>query len=115
MLSLSFCCAGVLDDQHVQIFGAEVLEVVQGSLGCEHEVVDVGFETLVVAVSVDEDPECDAFGDQIDLPRAGMPVRFANTAGLQRNQLDAGLLTDEYRKVLLVCLLLCATVIRDRR
>ena len=52
-----FCCAGVLDDQHVQIFGAEVLEVVQGTLGCEHEVVDVGFETLVVAVSVDEDPE----------------------------------------------------------
>ena len=86
----------------------------QRTLRREHQVVDTGFETLVVPVPVDQDPAGDSLGDQIDLPRAGMPVRFANTAGLQRDQLDAGLLTGEYREILFVCLLLRATVVGGR-
>src|SRR5277367_4919709 len=82
------------------------------TLGCEHDVFDVGVETLVVAVPVDKDPARDSFGDQVDLPRAGMPVRLANSAGLQRDQLDAGLLTFKYREIVFMCLLLCTPVIR---
>jgi len=45
-----FSSAGALNDQHVQAFLAAVLEVVEGTLACEHNVVDVGVETFVVAV-----------------------------------------------------------------
>lgn len=72
---------GVLDDHYFHVARATVLEVVERSLGCEHDVVDVGIETLVVAVPVDEDPGRDSLGDQVDLPRAGMPVWLANTPG----------------------------------
>ena len=43
-----------------------------------------------------------------------MPVRLANTAGLQGDQLDAGLLAPEYREIVFVCLLLGTPVIRGR-
>jgi hypothetical protein len=47
----------------------------------------------------------DSAGDQVDLPRAGVAVRLADTSGLQGEQHDAGLLTIEYRKPVLVRLL----------
>jgi hypothetical protein len=51
---------GVLDDHYFHVARATVLEVVERSLGCEHDVVDVGIETLVVAVPVDDDPSGDS-------------------------------------------------------
>src|SRR5271166_1445002 len=108
---LGFGCAGVLDDHDFHVVRATVLEVVEGTLRREYHVADMLVETLVVAVSVDESPGRDSLGDDVDLPRAGMPVRLADTAGDQREQHDAGLLPLEDRKIVLVRLLKRATVI----
>ena len=109
---LAFGRAGVLDDHYFHVVLAPVLEVVEGTLGCEHDVADMLVETLVVAVPVDDDPGRDSAGDQVDLPRTGMPVWLADSSGLQREQQDAGLLTFEYRKIVLVRLLKRAPVKR---
>jgi hypothetical protein len=115
-LNVSAVCVfgrtGVLDDHYLEVVRAPVLEVVEGTLGCEHDVADMLVETLVVAVPVDDDPGRDSAGDQVDLPRAGMPVRLADTSGLQREQQQAGLLTFEYRKIILARLLKRAPVKR---
>src|ERR1700677_103123 len=101
---------GVLHDDYLHVTRAAVFEVVEGTLGCEDHVADLLVEAFVVAVSVDESPACDAFGDDVYLPCAGMPVRFANSAGLQRERHDAGLLTLEDREIVLVRLLKFASV-----
>jgi hypothetical protein len=96
---------GVLDDYDFHVGRAPVLEVVEGTLGCEHDVADMLVETLVVAVPVDEHPSRDSAGHYVELPRAGMPVRLADTPGHQRELHDAGRLTFEYRKIIFVRLL----------
>ncbi len=62
-------------------------------------------EGLVVAVAVDDDQVATPTGDDVEFPRAGMPVRLADTTGLQRERQEAGLLTFQDRKVVLVGLL----------
>jgi hypothetical protein len=47
---------GVLDDHYRHVVRAPVLEVVEGTLGCEHDVIDMLVETLMVAIPVDDDP-----------------------------------------------------------
>src|ERR1700744_728963 len=74
----------VLDDQDFHVVRAAVLEVVEGTLRREYHVADMLVEALVVAVSVDEGPGRDPLGDDVELPRAGMPVRLADTPGRQR-------------------------------
>src|ERR1700722_5773345 len=96
---------GVLHDDYLHVARPPVFEVVKRTLGCEHHVADLLVKTLVVTVTVDESPTGDALGDDVDLPRAGVPMRFANTAGPQREPHDAGLFTLENREVLLVRLL----------
>src|SRR6476469_2595728 len=88
---------GVLDDRYVHVCRATVLEVVKGTLRREHDLADTLIEALVVTVPV---------GDDVQLPRAGMPVRLADTSRLQREQQDAGLLAFEDREVVLVSLLI---------
>src|SRR6201996_2008415 len=66
----------VLDDNYLHVVRAAVLEVVEGTLRCEHDVADMLVETLVVAVPVDDHPCRNSAGDDVDLPRAGMPVRL---------------------------------------
>ena len=96
---------GVLDDRYVHVCRATVLEVVKGTLGREHDLADMLIEALVVTVPVDDDPGRDSAGDDVQLPRAGMPVRLADTSRLQREQQDASLLALENREVVLVSLL----------
>jgi len=96
---------GVLDDRYVHVCRATVLEVVKGTLGREHDLADTLIEALVVTVPVDDDPGRDSAGDDVQLPRAGMPVRLADTSRLQREQQDASLLAFENREVVLVSLL----------
>src|ERR1700749_1693338 len=97
--------AGVLHDDYLHVTRAPVFEVVEGTLWCEHHLADLLVEAFVVAVPVDESTTGAALGDDVDLPLAGMPVRFANAAGLQRERHDAGLFALENREVLLVRLL----------
>ena len=77
----------------------------KGTLGREHDLADMLIEALVVTVPVDDDPGRDSAGDDVQLPRAGMPVRLADTSRLQREQQDASLLAFENREVVLVSLL----------
>src|SRR5277367_5059217 len=102
---------GVLDDQYLHVGRAAVLEVMEGTLGREDDVADMLVEALVVAVPVDDDPSRDSTGHDVDLPRAGMPVRLADTSGHQRELHDASRLPFQYRKVVLVRLLKRAPVI----
>src|SRR6201999_1492638 len=107
---------GVLHDDYLHVTRTPVFEVVEGTLGCELHVADLLVEAFVVAVSVDESPTCDAFGDDVDLPCARVPVLFANAAGNQRQNHDAAGLTFEDREVLFVRLLKLAPVeTGDRR
>src|SRR6201996_4793874 len=103
--------ADVLDDHYLHVGRAAVLEVVEGTLGCEHDVADMLVEALMVAVPVDDHPTRDSAGDDVELPRAGMPVRLADTPGHQRELHDAGRLAFEYRKIVLVRLLKPAPVV----
>ena len=101
---------GVLDDHYRHVGRAAVLEVVEGTLGRENDVVDMLVEALKVAVPVDDDPCRDSASDDVQLPRAGMPVRLADTSRLQREQQNAGFLAFEDREVVLVGLLIRAPV-----
>src|ERR1700741_3836459 len=78
--------ADVLDDHYLHVGRAAVLEVGEGTLGCEHDVADMLVEALMVAVPVDDPPSRDSAGDDVELPRAGMPVRLADTPGHQRER-----------------------------
>jgi hypothetical protein len=92
--------------------GGSLLRDSEGTLRREHDVADVLGEALVAAVAVDDDPRRDAAGDQVDLPRAGMPARLADASDLQRQQQDAGLLAFEDREIIFVRLLKRAPVKR---
>jgi hypothetical protein len=92
--------------------GGSLLRDSEGTLRREHDVADVLGEALVAAVAVDDDPRRDAAGDQVDLPRAGMPARLADASDLQRQQQDAGLLAFEDREIVFVRLLKRAPVKR---
>src|ERR1700744_4820034 len=62
--------AGVLDDYDFHVGRAPVLEVVEGTLGCEHDVADMLVEALVVAVPVDENRSRGSAGPEGSFPRA---------------------------------------------
>ena len=68
MLSLGFRRTGVLDDHDLHVGLAAVFEVVEGTLGCEHDVADLSFELLVVSIPVDQGPARNTFGDDVDSP-----------------------------------------------
>jgi hypothetical protein len=87
---------------HQFLGGAGVLEVMIVALRGEDDVAFASFEDVLDAVGSDEHPSAPAGQDHVDLPRAGMPVRFSNAADSQSRQIDGALLADQNEPVLAV-------------